>query len=184
MGDGNINKNGQLRICLSEKDKEHLHRLSEYIPGKITSKRIKTSYSEGNFSFFTINDKIMSNKFLQIFNINGPKTTNPPDLSILDNIELFVSFFIGFFDADGTFDIKKGRVKSLKIEIHGSWLYNLEYMKNLLEKYLDIKSSVSISTRGFSLMRINTIQSLYKLKEFAYKNELPILSRKWDFVDV
>lgn len=186
MGDGNILDVGRLTVTLSIKDQEHLESLNNFIPGNIKRYLSKTIYSDGEYIRYTNHDKTTANRFLNRYKLNGPKTYNPPDLSFLDSKSKFLSFFIGLFDADGCFDIRKQKntVASLKIEVHSSWKPTLELIKYKLKEILNIESSVKDTTRGYGKLTINKFQYIKILKQEAINLKLPILNRKWDNVNL
>lgn len=185
IADGNISKDGYLRISCSEKDASHLLLLSEKLGSKIRFFSTKTAYSseKRNYCSLCCKDSYYGVIINQFFNIEASKKTyQPVDLSkISDDIKL-LAFFIGFFDGDGCFGKNSLNVaQSLKIELHSSWLTTLQLFSELLAKF-GINSSVGINSRGFSSLRLYKQASLQKLKTFVLENSLPVISRKWDLV--
>ena len=185
IGDGHIRETGILTITVSEKDKTHLEKLQSFISGKIKNFQKTTGYTTRNYSVFTAHDTDSAIKFLNRYKLSGPKTYNPPDLSCLDDKEKFTSFFIGFFDADGCFDIRQNnKIASLKIEVHLNWKNNLVYIANKLKEYYDIDCSVKQTSRGYVKLLIHKFKFIKLLKIISQNLVIPYMERKWNLVDI
>jgi hypothetical protein len=189
MGDGNIINSGRLSVALSEKDLPHLNSLQKFIQGKSHIKNFKLVQGfsiGGSYCILTSSDKITADAFLKKFNLNGAKTYNPPDLTCISCDNQFLAFFIGLFDADGCFDIRKplNVASSMKIELHYNWMDTLLYIKDRLKTGFNIDSSVKETARGYAKLLIYKYHNFKffknKIKEFS----IPALDRKWDTIDV
>lgn len=184
MGDGNVLPVGRFTITLSVKDISHLEKLNKYIPGKLREYETTTSYGFGKYIQYTCSDKINANAFLQKYKLTTSKTTNPPDLSVLNTPESFIAFFVGFFDADGCFDYRGDKITSLKIEIHKNWTQNLYLIQSKLLDYFGIESSVKATSRGYVKLVIFKNKYIKQLKQIGIDFKLPVLTRKWDSVNL
>lgn len=118
------------------------------------------------------------------FNITNNKTYQPCDLSDINDVDLFLSFLIGFIDGDGCIKKQYKRNDSLiTIKLHSSWLHNLYFIKNKLCNIFNITmSDPKINSYGYARLNICNSIILKNIKKFAIINNLPILTRKWDII--
>ena len=115
--------------------------------------------------------------------IKNNKTTNPPDIKKLKTLEFekLYSLIIGYIDGDG--NIKKQYKRKdfqLSVKCHKSWIDIL----SLFSKTIDETNKAKINSCGYAEFHVTKTSNLKKLKKFAIKNNLPILERKWNNVDV
>lgn len=187
MADGHISNRNSLKITLSNKDHIHLCRLCEFldIPNDIIKiKEINTSYGITTTSELLVSDVDTCNKLRVMYNVGNNKTTLPPDIThLLLHDDKVLAFFIGFFDGDGCFDIRKNVASGMKIECHENWFSVLEIFSIILKQILDIESSLKFSSRGYAILRVSRYRSYQKLKIFGIEKQLPVLRRKWVNVD-
>jgi hypothetical protein len=172
--DGHINEDS-FRIAIQKRDEGHLLKLKSLFDFNV-GHNINSCYMK-------IDDKIHIPILKQKLNlISNNKTLNPPDLNQVfqDFKEYFYSFLIGFIDGDGSIELKKGSFSTLKIELHSSWLYNLQFIAKRLEQDLNIKSKVRLNKRGYSVLTFHRLQNILKLKNIININKLPYMERKWD----
>jgi len=179
-------------IALSEKDKNHLEKLSKLVdvPLKQTHstwdhrgvKKISAQYRLEKW------DKDNVLKIIKKFSILPLKTYNPPTDLNIENVDFFISFLVGFIDGDGCID-KQG---CLHVQCHKSWNSLLEQWFNRLYKISDAvilnrvqKTSLkcSIDKRdGSGRIEIYNNDILIFLKNKIAELKLPILERKWNRV--
>jgi hypothetical protein len=201
LADGHFTKSGQLTISLMDVDRNHLDKLALYL--KTTIKypyhREQPYITEKNQPLH--NGKIIMNeerlrrviriavqdsirvpqiqKLLGLISTN--KTYNPPDSSVLRNLDIIslTSLFIGFFDGDGgsVFDTKN-QIKSAGIENHKSWIGIYELFKEYNLIY-DIKIHPEKNTISSSISR----DQFRNLVRFSIENNLPVMDRKWHLSD-
>lgn len=173
MADGHLTKKGELIIQLNKRDENHLNKLALLLNSK-------TNTIKEDYVILRVQDKNFGKKWLNIFNINTPKTYTPPNLSIFYNKELLLSFFIGLIDGDGCIWESK-KWLNLRIELHGNWLNELQIISNHLKSMYDIDSKVKMTKRGTSKIDINTKKDLKILKDYIKNSEC--LERKWSRLD-
>lgn len=188
MADGHISKSGTIAITLAERDTSHLIKFKDFlkIDQKITHKTTKTIYSnDTRSSSIIVSDIDTCEKFKELYSVGSTKTTQPPDMSSLNTKDKFIAFFIGFFDGDGCFDIRKdyGAV-CMKIECHPNWHQTLGIISNKLKEFFDIQSSLKFTNRGYSCFRIYKYNNFIKFKNFILMHSIPALKRKWDYIDI
>jgi hypothetical protein len=167
MADGHISNN-RLKICLSIKDSEHLYKLSKEL--KLTPK-----IDRGNVCISFMNNRVIG-ELVDRFKIESNKTEHPCYIPNDLTIDQLKSLSIGFIDGDGSIKKQSGgrRGALIKIQCHSSWLSNLKKM--FLKSY--------INPNGYAQVYITRHKDCKDLKEFAIANSLPIMSRKWDKIDL
>jgi hypothetical protein len=179
--DGYISpKNKELVVALSIKDKSHLDKLSLFL------NTMTKFFEQGSrkYCLLTCADSHYGELIMDKFGFDGtPKTYNPPKNLKFPNKELFLSYLIGMIDGDGCFcKTKIGNFSGIKIELHGSWLGFLRKIQSILDD-LKISTTLKLNKRGYALFRIDRFSNSVFLKMFAIRNSLPILERKWSFID-
>lgn len=193
LADGASSKPQHIRLQLSEKDKDHLVKYGNYI-GKndIKESYTKSSTSSKKYKSYYINlfDKDVVLQFKQKFEWINQKSYNPPSKHILENMDndLFLAFLVGFIDGDGSIRIHTNRTDPIiSIGMHSSWLDFLNDINNRLNtifKYTQIKPAYILSNSGYARYEIGCMRTIRSLKQFIIDHNLPILSRKWDRVDI
>lgn len=188
MADGYIRQNGQLKITLSIRDKEHLRKLSTLLNINLLEREIKNKYNNKllRYCFITCNDAKYGKLLLQKYQINSkPKTYNPPPNINIKDDRLFLSYLLGMIDGDGAFSKEQnGNCQFIRIELHSSWIKILEEIKSRLNQ-IGMKGVVTgINSRGYSFIKIYRYQCFKFLKKFGVINNLPLLERKWSSIDL
>jgi hypothetical protein len=184
MADGHIGTKNTICVTLSNKDNIQLENLKSFlkVDQPIFYREYDTTYANNTKSVnLTISDIDTCEKFRILYNIGSRKTLNPPSLNFISDDSKFISFFIGFFDGDGCFDIRNNKISSMKIECHINWYPTLEYMIDRL-MLIGISATLKTTTRGYACMRIYKQENFKRLKEFITANNIPVMRRKWDKV--
>lgn len=180
LADGHIENNKRIQITLSNKDKIHLEKFKNYINAKKINNLIVNGHEQCSLN-------VQDSKYVPIlcenFGIKNNKTTNPPDIKILKTLEFkkLYSLIIGYIDGDG--NIKKQYKRKdfqLTVKCHKSWLDIL----SLFSETIDETNKAKINSCGYAEFHVTKTFNLKKLKKFAIKNNLPILERKWNNVDI
>lgn len=173
-GDGYI-ENDYLTMSLHMQDIEHLKLLSTYLGANI-------NFSKAGYPVISISDKCgISDLRLKIGHNGSAKTYNPLNIDYDISDENMWSFIFGFIDADGCIEVGKNMTaKQLKIEVHSSWLDNLNKISAFLLMQMNIPCRVYINKRGYALLRITKHSNIQKLKEKMISLDIPFLGRKWD----
>lgn len=172
MADGHLTKKGELIIHLNKTDDVHLSKLANML-------HIETRIRK-DIAILRIQDLSFGKKWLEIFNINSPKTYTPPNLSLFYNKEILLPFFIGLVDGDGCIWESKNWLQ-LRVELHGNWFTELQHMAQQLKVHYNIDCKVKMTKRGFAKLEINTKKDLRILKE--YVKNVDFLERKWSKLD-
>lgn len=183
VADGYVSDEGELKFCVSYKDKNHLEKLGNLLNIRIRTVTKTTAFGRGEFCWLTCKDVVNGLKIRNSFKLSGPKTYNPPDTAFITSEDAFISFFIGFFDGDGTFGKYKDVAAFMKIEIHNSWLAKLQYFVKKLYTNGITSAKAGLNGRGNAYLKIYKRRDLTLLKSFILANNLPALERKWNFVD-
>lgn len=174
FGDGSVDNNCKIQVCLSIKDIEHLIKLSNFIFDKNFVRSYETR------CHLQINDKnICSN--LRKFGIIPNKTQN--SLLRIPNENFIKDFIRGYFDADGWITEKEYRHntnnKFYKKSIFGICSY-LRLNLEIINEMLPIKGTITKKSN----------QELYEIRWQSSKDILIIrnflngktkLERKWKF---
>lgn len=180
MADGHINHDtNRLIISLSSKDKDHLIKFSNFIGSNLCERNGVVSIS--------IQDQIKMPVLINKFNFKPRKTYNPPNLSWIENDDLFLAFFAGFVDGDGHIkNLASHHTATLVIKCHSSWLSVLEIFCDRLENILGITffSKPKINNQGYASWTISNHQIIKKIKRKIESLNLPLMKRKWDNIDL
>ncbi len=179
MADGFISNEGELKICLSILDLEHLTKIANLLNIKIITRKTNTAYGNNEYCFITCKDVIHGVAIKNKLNISNNKTHNAPSLLFLDDRDLFLSFFAGFTDGDGMIGFRNGNPYLLRIMCHINWKDNLHFFKNKLLTYFDMNITVKETKRGYCYLSICNASDILKLKTEFEKLNLPIMDRKW-----
>jgi len=117
------------------------------------------------------------------FGICNRKTSNPLTFDFPDDM-LFMSYFIGFVDGDGSIG-GTGNRRSISIKIHRNWLDRLRsYEKRIYDICSTPQTSITrINKRGYALMNITNPEVLAKIKRFGLYLHLPMMERKLGRID-
>jgi len=164
ISDGHFSKNNVLHININKLDLKHLCTFCEFL--NLDRDRIKI---KNNIIRLSISDVKTIPVLKQKFDIKSNKTYNAICFDFDINGDLLKCFLIGLIDGDGSINKKHFAY----ITAHKSWdtfydkfqMGKIYYTKNIL-RYVITKSSTSI------------------LKNIIDKYNLPVLSRKWDKVNI
>lgn len=174
LADGSFYDN-RLKLGLSTKDAEHLYKFANFI-----------SYT-GSVS---ITDKSVSiackdietvKQIKEKFDIKDRKTYNPPETILKFNIDLTYALLAGFIDGDGSIKNQSRRKDfCLTIKNHSSWESILREFNSIISE----KDLTRLDSRGYAKLIISNTEDLKKLKIKILSLGLPILTRKWDVIDL
>lgn len=172
MADGHFSKRYEIKLTLKNTDEDHLKKFMDYIGcGELkTYKKIYLTIAVRDAN---------SVKFLaKKYNINSSKTYLPCDLSSIQDKDLFLSFFTGFFDGDGCVLKTKIKPNGIRIQVHSSWFDNLKWMSIQLNKFYGIEPKVYIDTQGFARFVMFRKEHLKKLFQEIKSLNIYYLERK------
>lgn len=177
FGDGHVTNYG-LMVELSQKDKEHLSKLSNFMsytgPIKNTRK---------NCCAVHMCSKILSQDLLQ-YNLQPPKILTIPNL----NSELLSHFYRGFFDADGWITEHKHKKCQSGYE-YGFCCSNKQFLTNIQDYFIHKLGRKC----GYLTLHKNPLGSVYQLiiggntlfkqlSEILYKDANYYLDRKYNLM--
>lgn len=172
LADGTFSNN-RLSFTLSNKDKEQVIRLGQYI------KCNNIIYST-NWTRLSIMNKNVISKICEKFNILPNKTYNPSNYKIPHGT-LGLSLIAGFIDGDGCIRYQTKRKDAiLTIKCHGSWLSFLNQISLILVN----KQVAKIDSLGYAVLNISDNTILSNLYNKLKLLKLPLLSRKWDIINL
>lgn len=165
FADGHIS-NGRLIIGLSKQDSNHLQKLADKLSCKLSIKNNKCSIG--------VMDKKKIKILVDKYNISNIKTYIPPNIYNITGDNL-IAFKIGFIDGDGSIkNVYKRKDFNIIIKCHSNWKDNLLHMFG----------NAKINNSGYACSYITNTEHCKFLKEFAIKNNLPVLNRKWDIINL
>jgi len=182
LADGHIDiKNSRLSITVSEKDKDHLIKISGVLNTKVINYEHK--------SVLSCQNKDIIPEVVQKYEISNTKTYNPP---IFNNYNLtddqWISLICGFIDGDGCIKFQSGRKSNIiTIKCHSSWIENLKFIENKIYNIILKESSnklTKINNSGYATLNFTKMLLITKLKEKALTLNIPLLLRKWDKIDL
>ena len=174
LADGSFS-DGRLTFTLKKSDSEQVHKFGKFID-------YTGSYGNSNISeSISCKDIDIVKKICNKFDIKPQKTYNPPETILKFDKELLIALLAGFIDGDGRIANQTNRKDFfLSIKNHGSWISILKEFNKLIceENFCKINSS------GYSILTITNTECLKELKKKVIALNLPILSRKWDVIDL
>ena len=170
LADGCISGN---RLSLTSKDYIVLKNFCEYLDIDLSYIQKRTIKSNDYYTVSVMDTENIP-KILEKFNWKNNKTYNPPNpLNI--GLQFKHSLAIGFIDGDGSINYRhKGSSCHILIRCHKSWLNFLSWLY----------SSAHINNSGYAEAYVSNNSDIKFYKKFAIDNNLPILKRKWDKVDL
>lgn len=175
LADGSFNKH-RISLGLSIKDKVHLLKFVEFIKftGTLDETDIKCTVR-------AMDNKIVP-KIMHKFDIKNRKTYNPPQINFTQlNKNLLLSLICGFIDGDGCIKYQfKRKDFVLTIKCHASWLNIL----NQFGKILGDETHCKLNSAGYAVLNITNTKLLKQLKLKVLSLNLPLLTRKWDRIDL
>ena len=187
LADGSFDKAGRVNLTLSEKDSEQVYKFAKFLEtDKVDIKTRKTNYSDSCIMYkVSCLSTYYGPQIRTKFDLRLNKTENPPDLSIVlrdKPPELIMSLIIGFIDGDGYIAIKnKGLGNSIKLQLHHSWLINLQWIEQYLYTlYSEVSPNTSkIDARGYAKCEISRRSLIHALDKFRLLYDLPVIARTW-----
>lgn len=101
---------------------------------------------------------------------------------IIENIDFFISFLIGYIDGDGCISIASNNHPRIVIECDSSWKDVINNWFYRLYSILNIKypNQCKITNRGNTKITVANSNVLLFLKNKTIELILPILDRKWE----
>lgn len=182
LADGTFTKSGELRCHLAIKDLPHLEKLVKYVEYK---NKIHLDHNDNPTNcLISIRDEIIVKQIINKFDIHHKKTYNPPHNDIFTNMKLdqLKSLILGFIDGDGSISPPKSVMSKyvhLTIGCHKSWGDTFKHISEILSN-----NWYSYCYKEVSYLKNMTFLDIKNLKLFALENNLPIMDRKWDNVDI
>ncbi len=180
MADGHISNRGELKVGISEIDKNHLEKLATHLGSNVTTTITKSNnYTKlpSTTVNLTLSDKPRITKWLDILKIKDAKTYSPPDLTIFLTKENLLPFFIGFVDGDGSIWYSRGRLV-LGFQIHSSWLTVINTISSKLFEFYNIKLNVKLDNSGYTRAEIHRKDSFKVIVDLL--PQVDYLERKWN----
>lgn len=171
LADGSFASRGRLKVTLSSKDRGHLQKLQEFLQ----IKNIHDTFGKYPDSTIAGMDVILLKELCRRYSIHSNKTENPPIITSITNDKL-KALSIGFIDGDGSIcKYSKRKDAFIRVKLHKTWLDTLNYI---------YPNKAKINKEGYAEACISGFIEVKKLKEFGIKNQLPILERKWNKIDL
>lgn len=198
MADGHFHKRGStLRLDVAEFDKGHLEEYRTYI--NATNTICMTDKSSDKYPINAVNMYHLTNvhstavnELRKTFQLCNTKTYDPPNFNQLKlTTSQWIALIIGFIDGDGNIAITRSGKSSLytrvkiNIEVHGSWVSNLNYIKTFLYDIVGKAEKCApskINAAGLASMSIASPDVVRFLYNFQAEHNLTTLDRKWSKV--
>jgi len=181
LADASFKKTKEIIIAISEKDKQHLLKLKDFL-------KIENMHYNKKTKSFKIGgrDSLIFDTITKLYNIKSNKTYFPPELGSIVEYNKIFSLIIGFIDGDGCIKHLKNRPDcNLAIKCHSSWLETLKFFLELLYKDCEFKMpGVKNNNAGYANFTISNSVVLKKIKNKAIELNIPLLKRKWDKIDL
>lgn len=167
--------NNRLVLTLSIKDSNHLYKFAKFINYtgmiRVTDKSISIACK----------DIDTVSKIKEKFDIKDRKTYNPPRTILKFDADLTYALLAGFIDGDGNIKNQPGRKDfCLTIKNHSSWESILKEFNSIISD----KNLTRLDSRGYAKLVISNTENLKRLKSKMLSLGVPVLSRKWDVIDL
>lgn len=181
LADGSFTRDfKRLRVALGNEDQPHLKSFVEYLDKEFDSK-----YS-GSFMDSKVVPQIAKKLGL---NKDSPKTYAQPDISAYEAVSdsKFLALFIGFIDGDGSIQYQTNReTVKITIKLHATWLDLLEYMVQRVFSILkrEYHSEAIVDSRWFAKVSFANFKLIREIKEFIILNNIVVLDRKWNKINL
>lgn len=170
FGDGNIDDNGKLQVCLGLESKEHLEKLSLFLIGTNKVRIYKDR------CHFQITNNILA-KNLSKFGIIPRKTYNSK-MILPKNNKLHKHFIRGYLDADGWISVKKDRkYEYINIGICSYLKSNLDIVAKTLP--IPNKKPTKIKKRNLYDLRYNSKKDVSSVMNYLFDDSI-YLEIKWN----
>lgn len=178
LADGHISNKYRLNITLAIMDVEHLTKLAKILNTRIVIEHDKCYIACQD----AINLKILKDKF----DLKHNKTYYPPKELPECSEELLLSLFVGIIDGDGCIRYQTGRNDCLiYIHCHCSWINYYSKIHKFIQKLIGVQvPGPIIGNDGYMRWNITNHEVVIFLKKFVIENNLDVLSRKWDKIDL
>jgi hypothetical protein len=165
-------------LGISVKDLEHLRKFGRFI--SCDNVNIRSNRRSCYVSCMDVN---IIPELRRKFGICNRKTSNPLTFDFPDDM-LFMAYFIGFIDGDGSIG-GTGNRRSISVKVHKNWLNRLRsYEKRVYDICGIPQTSVArVNKRGYTLMNISSPEVLAKIKKFGLRLQLPMMDRKWSRIN-
>lgn len=177
LADGYINhKIKRFKIHLAKKDSNHIQQFCKFI-----------EFNNPNKQFVCIQDKIQIDNMIKIWKLKPKKSYNPSYLNKRLKLENRILIYAGFIDGDGAIQYQTKRKDcKLTIKLHKNWYKFLRKLELDIFKFCGIKDKklTKINNQGYASLVISDNTVLRKLKRFLLKKKLPLLSRKWNKINL
>lgn len=187
--DGYISEGFRLKVTLAEVDRNHMEKLSRFLCAKI---RTETAHNPTRKVItITAMHKSALADFCRKYGWSNRKTYHPLKIPLDGNS--LIAFIVGFIDGDGCIRKQCGRRDALlRVKCHSSWFENMRFMEDKLysilgvnkSRYGEDKTFTRIDARGYASLIITNNHLLCELKRRAVLLNLPIMSRKWDNIEL
>ncbi len=174
LSDGCI-YDGRLTLRLQNKDKDQVLKFGKFVEytGSYGTSKTSTGVS--------CMDKNLTKAICEKFDIHERKTYNPPTSILKFESSLLIALLAGFIDGDGRIaNQTKRKDFFLTIKVHSSWLNILKEFNSLICE----ENFCKINSKGYAVLTITNTETLKRLKTKVLDLNLPILSRKWDIIDM
>lgn len=186
LADGCIHKK-DLSVTSTVKDIDHLQKFSDYIGSTLPVRRFTptTSFSNTERCEVKVRHKFDVRKIQEKFDWQYNKTYTPPK-HIPANDEYAISMFLGFIDGDGSIlNRRTSKAKIISFQNHASWYDWFLMIHAVLESSVGYSvPKPKLDKEGYCSWSISNTKTHHFLKQFAISNNLPILARKWDRIDL
>lgn len=170
FGDGNIDTNNKLQVCLGLDSKEHLQKLSIFLIGK----DIVKVYGD-RCQLQITNDTLAKN--LSKFGI-VPRKTHNSTIVLPKNKKLHKHFIRGYLDADGWISLKKDRIyEYVNIGICSYLKDNLDIIANNIP--VPNKEPKKIKTRNLYELRYYSKKDVNRVINYLFDDSI-YLEIKWN----
>ena len=165
-------------VGLAEHDREHLEKFAKYINFEGAISSIKEPHNAVRLSAM---DVAVVKKLCEKFDIKSDKTHNPPKTLNWIPEKLFLCLIAGLIDGDGNImNFHKRKDVFIRIQQHETWLPILKE----LGSYFGEADRVKINKQGYAELYITGYPKIRELKKKLLEYNLPLMSRKWDKVDL
>jgi len=193
LSDGHFNlKAKKCVLTLAKKDEDVVRRFANFVSSPDMKPNTNNSVTVSIYS------KNGVPKLCSMFSIQSNKTYNPPNISLIEkNKDLMLSMLIGLIDGDGCiYHTKDCNAAYMRLMCHDSWLgiyrkFNAFLINNFKNNGVDPRCYVRCFDRVVDLVNRRYLDFgiydnylLKSMKREAIRMNLPIMSRKWNKVDL
>lgn len=191
--------NRKISVTLSNKDFDHLVKLTEFIEVQDPCIRVRSrktgfknhhKFTTSCVTTFSGKDAII--KLKNKFDIKNQKSFNPPDYDLAYKTfsdKHLVSLLIGLIDGDGWITYTSNKNTRLGLCGPIEWKSFFIKLTDQVSNYLSCKSPrfyerYRENRKPMVDMQINSQKFIIALKNFIMDHNLPVLERKWDKVTI